>query len=259
MMRNGKYKITVDSGIVVWVDADEVLVKFQKLFHEHLRKHYKLKIPKNFVSKEWDYSSVLPKSITIDDAMRTLPLNWTEIQDLHDGAREFMLALRQLGCRVVIITHVNEALAPGRIQNLINHGIYFDEIYFTLQHKKIDFAKKLLRRYQDADGKPVRNFFIDDRAKNVVEFLQEMPNFVQGITLDTPYNTLEKKQYGHYLNMDFSSLTQQDMYKVLLASIKRRLKEEKKPKNKASQKKTVKKKVSSKKTVSKKSPKKKKS
>lgn len=242
-MKNGKNKITVESGIVVWVDADEVLVKFQKLFHEHLRKHYKLKIPKNFVSKEWDYSSALPKSITIDDAMRTLPSNWTEIQDMHDGAREFMLELNKLGCRVVIITHVNEALAPGRVQNLINHGIYFDEIYFTLQHKKIDFAKKLHRRYVDTDGKPVRNFFIDDRAKNVVEFLQEMPNFVQGITLDTPYNDIENKQYGHYLNMDFSSKTQQDMYKVMLSSIKKRIKEEKKSGSKKVAKKTTKKKT----------------
>lgn len=225
-MKTVKHKIVVNSGIVVWVDADEVLVHFQRLFHEHLRKHYKLKIKKNYISTEWDYSPVLPKSITIDDAMNTLPKNWTEVQEIHEGAREFMLALHEMGCRVVIITHVNEALAPGRIQNLINHGIYFDEIYFTLQHKKIDFAKKLVRRYADAEGKPVRNFFIDDRAKNVVEFLQDMPNLIQGVTLDTPYNDLEKKQYGHYLNMDFTSKNQQDMYKTLLAGVRERLKEE---------------------------------
>jgi FMN phosphatase YigB (HAD superfamily) len=231
-MKNGKHKIIVPSGMVAWVDCDEVIVKFQKLFHEHLRKHYKLKIPANFVSKEWDYSSVLPKSITIDDAMRTLPENWTEIQELHEGAKEFMLALKNMGCRVVIITHVNEELAPGRVQNLINHGIYFDEIYFTLKHKKIDFAKKLIKRYQDEDGKPVRNFFVDDRAKNVIEFIQELPNFVQGITLDTPYNDLEKKQYGHYMNIDFTSKDQKEMFAMTLKSIKNRIKDEKSTKRK---------------------------
>lgn len=221
-------KIVVPSGIVVWVDADEVLVKFQKLFHEHLRNHYKLKIPKNFVSKEWNYSSALPKSITIDDAMATLPQNWTEIQEAHEGAKEFTEALNKLGCRVVIITHVNEDLAPGRVQNLLGHGIYFDEIYFTLRHKKIDFAKKLVRRYVDQDGKPVRSVFIDDRAKNVVEFVQELPNFIHGITLDTPYNDVEKADYGSYLNMDFSSKNQADMFKKTLDVIKRRIRAEKK-------------------------------
>ena len=227
-MKNIKNKIVVPSGMVMWVDADEVLVHFQKLFHEHLRKHYKLKIPKNFVSKEWDYSGVLPKSVTIDDAMMTLPKNWTEIQESHDGAKDFTLALKKLGCRVVVITHVNEELAPGRIQNLLGHGIYFDEIYFTLSHKKIDFAKKLVRRYVDSDGKPVKNLFIDDRAKNIVEFLQEMPNFIHGITLDTPYNELEMSQYGSYLNMDFTSKNQKDMFKKTLSLIKKHLRDEKK-------------------------------
>lgn len=227
-MKNAKHKITVPSGLVVWVDADEVLVRFQKLFHEHLRKHYKIKIPKNFVSKEWDYSGVLPKSISIDDAMMTLPKNWTEIQECHEGAKDFTLELRKLGCRVVIITHVNESLAPGRIQNLLGHGIFFDEIYFTMSHKKIDFAKQLVDRYVDQDGKPVKSLFIDDRAKNIVEFVQELPGFIHGITLNTPYNNLEMKQYGSYLNMDFSSKNQKDMFKKTISLIKKQLKKDKK-------------------------------
>lgn len=211
----------IKSGIVVWVDVDEVLVEFRPLLNAHLNKSFNLSLHRDYVANDWGYSDVIPKEASFPEIMSGLPKNWPEHQVLYEGAAEFTRDLKKLGCEVVLITHLDLELAPYRLKNLFYHQVYFDEIYFTLGKSKVDFAHPVSLRFTDNQGRPAKNIVIDDKAQNVVEFLDLMPNMALGVTMDYAYNksTLAKtKNFGPLL--DAKSKTQQDMYQKVIAKVK---------------------------------------
>ena len=212
----------VKSGVVVWVDVDEVLVEFRSMLNDHLNKSFNLNLDRDYVAHDWHYSDVLPKEASFPTIMSGLPKNWPEHQPLYAGAAEFTQTLKEMGCEVVLITHIDLELAPYRLKNLFYHGIYFDEIYFTLGKSKTDFAVPLSLRFTDEENRPAKNIIIDDKAQNVIEFLDMVPNMSLAVTMDYNYNkeSLAKcRNYGKML--DAKSKTQQEMYKKVLAEVKR--------------------------------------
>lgn len=206
--------------MVVWVDVDEVLAHFRTMFNLHLKKKFKIKVDKHFVSKDWYYSDIIPAELVFKDLMDALPENWTEHQKIYPGAKEFLLKLKSMGCHIVMITHVPQEQSHYRIKNLVKNGLYFDEIYFTGLSKTL-FSEQIAKRYSGPRGQKVKHFFIDDRAKNVVEFLDNMDNVACAVTLNVEHNAKDinigKKFKDRFVA---TPRTQQEMYQEILKAVK---------------------------------------
>lgn len=212
-------KKRINSNFIVWVDVDEVLLRFRDMFNIYLANVHKIDVTPDFVSSDWAYSDVIPKEMTFNEIFGGLPSNWTQEQKVYKGAYRFLKKLKSLDAYVVLITHVPQEQSHFRIENLVNHKLYYDEIYFTGSSKTV-FSEQILKRFHPNKGKKIFNFFIDDRAKNVVEFLKNMPNVVYAVTLDLPYNQSDIKEGLQFKKkFDFSATTQNEMYERLLEAI----------------------------------------
>jgi hypothetical protein len=214
--------ITVKSGIVVWVDVDEVLVSFRKMFHKYIRDKYKIAILDDFIPNDWIYSEVFKTKEKFNEAFEALPKDWPKDLEIYSGALSFINELKSLNCRVVLITHLPTQFSPERIENLVRHNIDFDEIYFTYGRDKTEYSMALEKRYQNEKGNPVTNLFIDDKALNVEEFLDRMPNVNFAVTLNQRFNNIDiKRMKSKYNNskLNCESLNQQEMFDKILKRV----------------------------------------
>jgi FMN phosphatase YigB (HAD superfamily) len=177
----------IKAKAIAWIDCDDVLVDFKTQFNRYLNVRYGLDIPPNHEPNDPDYDGKLPMSI--DWVLQDLPKEWPARLEAFPGAAEFIKTLKKMGCRIVFLTSIDQSCGPYRIKNLNQHGIEFDEIYFTKGLGKGKVAQALRERY---DAK--FHFFVDDMAKNIVEFSKETQ--VDALfTLDIPYNQKILEQY----------------------------------------------------------------
>lgn len=209
----------MSKNIVVWVDADEVLVDFKSMFHAHLNEKYKFNLAPNYHAADWNYGCLFKDVKDFGVAFDSLPSNWPLNLKAIPGAKQFITTLKELGCKVVVITHLPAEKAPDRLENFAKNELNFDEIYFTWGRDKCDYAKALLPRYGQA-----HHLFIDDRASNVTGFLDKMPGMLSyAVTLNVPYN---KETFEKYSNipqhlLDTASTSQSEMYAKIIAKVKR--------------------------------------
>jgi hypothetical protein len=209
--------------IIVWLDVDDVLLDFKHMYNRHLKENYGIKIPENYQPLTWDYTEVLPKKIKFPETMKTLGKFWTSNQTALPGAAQFTKTLEKLGVHIILITHIEGEQAPDRLAVLTDQKICFHEAYFTMGRTKGDFAKQVVRRYPKAI-----NLFMDDKAANVVEFLNEVPRVHTGITLTVPYNDGERSVI---LENDFGKILwvkdPEQMYQTMIKVVRQLLKEKK--------------------------------
>lgn len=208
----------MDSNIVVWVDADEVLVDFKSMFHTYLNEKYNLSLPLGYHAANWNYGCLFDDPKDFAAAFEGLPFNWPLKLKAIEGAKEFINQLKSLGCKVVVITHLPPEKAPDRLENFTNNDLNFDEIYFSWGRDKCDYAKALLPRYGEA-----QHLFIDDRASNVTGFFEKIPGMLTyAVTLDVPYNieTLIKNKDIPQELLDTSSTSQKEMYSKIIQKVK---------------------------------------
>lgn len=177
---------------VVWVDVDDVCVKFRRMFNKFLRETYGFKISDDYMAKSWSYDEIIPKGDKFMDYFNSLPVNWTEHQDLFPNVKDNLKQIHEMGHYIILITAVPEHAVHYRLKNLIEHGLYFDEIYFTSQSKSL-YAQEVLKRFNDSHK--IKNILIDDRAKNCVDFLTNIPNMEKIISMEAPFNDTEMKSH----------------------------------------------------------------
>jgi hypothetical protein len=97
--------------------------------------------------------------------MKSLGKYWAGDQKVLSGAKEFCQELKKYKVKIILITHIEGYQGPNRIKCLVEQGIVFDEIYFTMGRHKSEFAKELIKRYKNSV-----NFFMDDKAENAYDF-----------------------------------------------------------------------------------------
>ena len=212
-----KNEIVVSNGIVVWLDADDVAVDFHRFFNAHLRQNgYKVAL--DFIPQKYSYLDVMSQS-QFNAMFSSLGSHWPRDLEAFSGAAEFTRRLKELGCRVIIITSIDGHQLPERIKNLQEHQIYFDEIYATKGRNKSEYAKELLPRYVSARGAPVLNILVDDFAKNVLDFVEQVPRAVKGITMDIGYSKDWLKKAEGNRKISGRSRTPQELYEETLRCI----------------------------------------
>ena len=209
--------INVKSGLVVWIDVDDVLVKFKAMFHDHINKIMGLNLSPDYCPTNWNYHEIFKDDANFLKIFEQLPPDWPLGLMAHSGAKEFTKQLNELGCHVVLITHLRESMGIYRLSNLIKHEIYFDEIYFTFHTDKGRYAKEVSKRFRTEQGE-IKHVFIDDRAKNVVDMFKALPlNYA--VTLRNEFNVpdielLALEQQSGKLSADSSGV--EEMYQKLL-------------------------------------------
>jgi hypothetical protein len=214
-------EIVVPSGIVVWIDVDEVLLNFCRKFNQELiRLGYE--VPVDYVPIDYDYCEIVGPG-AFPGIFEGMDPKWVGELDGFPGAAEFTRRLKELGCRVVLITSIHGFQMPDRIHNLRQHKIYYDELYPSRGRKKSEFARVLLPRYVDPRGKPCRHIIIDDTMKNTLEFVDNVPRAVKGITLNVPYNRLELERHGDDARINSEATTQRGMFEATLRCVVRLL------------------------------------
>lgn len=181
---------TIKTNTIVWVDVDDVLVKFRKMFNLFLNKNYGLSLPEDYLAHDWSYKEVLPPNANFMDYFNSLPKNWTENQEVYSNVKEHLQEIRNMGHHIILITAVPEHAVHFRIKNLVSHGLYFDEIYFTSQDKSL-YSREVLKKF--SNWEKINNIFIDDRAKNCLDLYKNMPNMKKIVSLNAPFNHNEMK------------------------------------------------------------------
>jgi FMN phosphatase YigB (HAD superfamily) len=217
MKRPEKQKIIVPSGVVVWVDVDGVLLDFRSFFHKVLKEKAGIQLADDYMSPSWTWDEVL-KNGQFTEIFNALPNNWTENLKVYKGASDFTHLLKKMGCHVNIITDVKGPSTIYRIKNLEKNKIFFDAIFFTHGHAKSEFITPMMDKYVDPEGNPAKHIFIDDRAKNVDDFLSNIPGAELGVTIDYPYNSVELAEMPKKYSLrvfSFSSKTPQEMFTVV--------------------------------------------
>lgn len=179
---------TLKTNTIVWVDVDDVLVKFRKMFNIFLNQKYGLSLSEDYLAHDWSYKEVLPKDANFMDYFNSLPKNWTEDQEVYPRVKQYLNEIKNMGHHIILITAVPEHAVHFRLKNLISHGLYFDEIYFTSQDKSL-YSREILKKFNNWET--VENVFIDDRAKNCVDLLNNMPNMKKIVSLNAPFNNKE--------------------------------------------------------------------
>lgn len=191
----------IKTNTIIWVDVDDVLVKFRLMFNKFLRENHGFNVPDDYLAKNWTYSEFIPEG-EFAYYFESLPKNWTEHLECFSFVKNYLDEIHKMGHYIIFITAVPDHGVPFRIKNLINHQLYFDEIYFTSQDKSI-YAKEILRKFYDFQS--INNVIIDDRAKNCVDFYNNMPNMRKIISLNAPFNS---KEINLNLNIDYKDSTE---------------------------------------------------
>jgi hypothetical protein len=203
-------KIVVPSGVVCWLDVDDVLVDFHRLFNALIKKKG-YDVPLNYIPSKYSYAELMPEE-QFSEYFVQLGQNWPAKCKVFKGAAEFTRKLSEHGVRVILITSVFGHQGPERIKNLCKNHIYFDEIYLTKGRQKSEFASWLSTRYVDSKGCPVKNILVDDFAKNAVEFIKMVPNAVAGITMNIGYSQPYIKKAKNNKKLFSESVTQTELY-----------------------------------------------
>jgi len=171
---------------VVWLDVDDVLVDFCGLYNAHISSLGYGPLEKDYVPRHWNYSEIVGGESHGRAVFAALPPDWPLKLEAKRGAVAFTWRLHRAGARVILITSLEQRHASARIENLVAHGFYFDEIYFTGHgdgQEKHHYIDAHFQRYGSA-----RHIFIDDYAKNVVAVAGALGALVESWTFDRPYN-----------------------------------------------------------------------
>jgi hypothetical protein len=204
---------SIKTNTLVWVDVDDVTVIFRKMFNKFLRETYGFNISDDYVAHGWSYPEIIPKGDNFMDYFNSLPKNWTEHLDVFPFVKKYLDEIHNMGHYIIFITAVPDHGVPFRIKNLNLHKLYYDEIYFTSQDKSL-YAKEILKKFENYDK--IESVLIDDRAKNCLDFFQNVPNIKRLISLDAPFNSFEmelKTPITYHPNA-------QDMWEELMTYLK---------------------------------------
>jgi hypothetical protein len=203
-----KNEIIVPNGIVIWLDVDGTIMDFYREFAKHARK-YGYKIPVNYIPEEYSYGELMPEK-KFRKLFMEMGDGWPARLIAFPGAAEFTRRLKEIGCRVIILTKLPGHQGPERFKALLQHHIYFDEAYLTYGRTKSQFAKPLTKRYKNSQGQPTMHILIDDNGDCVTEFVENMPNS-RAITMTLKYNRpwhkqMKKSKRVHYRAKDTTEL-----------------------------------------------------
>jgi len=202
---------------VVWVDVDDVCVMFRTMFNKFLRETYHFKITDDYMAKSWTYEEIIPAGDDFMNYFKSLPVNWTENQVVFPFVKAYLDEIHKMGHYIILITAVPEHAVHYRLKNLIStHQLYFDEIYFTSQSKSL-YAQEIIKRFGNSEL--ITNVLIDDRAKNCIDFLNNVPNMEKIISLDAPFNNSEMTSYPASNIISYESNTE-EMWNKLMAHLR---------------------------------------
>ena len=164
------------------VDFDGILGNFDRYLYRKSRpNHPALKnVPDTYMNKLLDYRCI--EGFDFFKAFSEFPISWPGETDIIPGSREFLATARAAGVKIVILTSVPEKSGIYRLRQMVREGLYFDEAYFTMGHKKSEFVNTLLERHD-----PHTAVFIDDLAKNAIDVAENCAG-VDVVTCDIPYN-----------------------------------------------------------------------
>lgn len=201
-------------SVIIWLDVDDVLLDFKNRHNRFLRKKYKVNIPDDYIPLNWDYTEVIEAPLTFKETMQALGNRWSQNQKALPGASKFVKTLKKHGYHIILITHIEGEQGPERIKNLIKNKIIFDEIYFTLGRHKSEFAKEIIKKFP----KDFSHIFMDDKAGNVIDFIENVPQTTLGVSLDLPFNEQWLKKYKNKkLKLAKNYL---DMYEIVYKFLK---------------------------------------
>lgn len=177
---------------VVWLDVDDILLDFCGMYNKHLSglgyssPGRKRGIPEGYYPDNWNYSEIVSQE-EHRDVFGTLPVDWPASLRAHGGSIGFTWRLHEAGARVVLVTSLPQTKALYRMRNLLAHGFYFDEIYFTGHgeaQSKEEYVEALMQRFPAS-----RHIFVDDRGETCLAFAKHFGNSrIDVHTVDRPYN-----------------------------------------------------------------------
>lgn len=157
---------------IIFVDADGVLVNFDKVAIQTINEVYGTDHPLDHVPQSRGYKELLPDGEDPKKWFNALPEDWPRYLEALPGANEFMARLKELGARVVIMTKLTQSKVPYRIANLRDLGFEYDEFYAVgYDQNKSEYINLVLERFPE--GTPW--VFIDDDAKNIVDVVENGP------------------------------------------------------------------------------------
>jgi hypothetical protein len=214
-------EIVVNNGVVIWLDVDDLLVSFNRMFNAHLRSRG-VSLCLDFMPQKYSWADIMSAD-EFNEHFLALGPHWPRDLEVFSGAAEFTRRLKELGCRVILLTSIDSTMLPERLKNLQDHKIYFDEAYPTKGRQKSEFANELHSRYVNARGAPVLNIICDDYGKNVLEFVENVPRTVKGFALDIGYSKAWIKKAEGNRRVNGRARTPQELYDLTLRCIGRLL------------------------------------
>jgi FMN phosphatase YigB (HAD superfamily) len=172
------------------IDVDGVLLDFNAFVKVHLAKAYGVKVPEDYVPSSWNMTDLAPKGMENITWESVVPDDWPAQLVPFSKARHFLNKMRKKGYHIVMVTRIGQKRQIHRIENLIEHNLHFDEIYFSAHgQSKRDIVATVLKRH-----KPNKWVFMDDKASTCAEVLELKHHNAKVYTLDFPFNSATKKQ-----------------------------------------------------------------
>lgn len=194
---------------IAFLDVDGVLLNFNKLVYSHLASAYGIEIPKDYIPKSWDFSDLRPKDAEAVSWAKVVGVDWPLHLKPFNNTKQFMDKLKKKGYHIILITRIGQSMQLLRIENLIKHGLPFDEIYFTSYSQiKADVIKTALARH-----KPQKWIFADDKAAACIPVLDLKDRRGQTFSIDYPFNKSIKKEDPKGLVW---ATDEQDLYQMVL-------------------------------------------
>lgn len=200
----------------LFLDFDGIIGNFDKYLYQVSRaKHPALaNIPDTYMPKKMDFRCI--EGFDFFKALAELPATWPGELPIIEGARRFIEDAAGTGAKVILLTSVPEKAGIYRLNQMVQHGMHFDEAYFTMGQKKSDFINTVLAREERRYGsfRAFQKFvFVDDMAKNALDVVQNCPDIVKVVTCDIPYNNeiLAKAAPEHVSRLNLVPHVPEDM------------------------------------------------
>lgn len=175
---------------ILFCDVDGVLLDFTGYTLPYLSAAYGVKIPDGYIPSTWNMTDLAPKGTDVVSWESIVPDDWCLHLNPFPKAKVFLNKMRKKGYHIVMVTRIGQTRQLQRLENLIKHGLYFDEIYFTAHgQSKSGVISTVLKRH-----KPNKWSFVDDKALTCSEVLELNKKNSKVYSLDYPFNESVKKQ-----------------------------------------------------------------
>ena len=169
---------------IAFLDVDGILLNFNKLVFQHLSSAHGIEIPKDYIPKSWNFTELTPKGKKYVPWKKIIGIDWASHVKPFNNAKSFLDKLKRKGYHIVLITRLDQSMQILRMENLIKHGLHYDEIYFNEDSQiKADIMVTVLARY-----KPKEWIFADDKAASCLRVLDIKNKNSKVYSLEYPFN-----------------------------------------------------------------------